>query len=152
MSSLSKSMYEYTEHHQCQTCFVQFPTNEKLLSHLDEYKLLERRLVAALEECRMHLDLSYNLTLVECITPEGDNDINELNCPSCDREPLRSEAALLRHYETHVPCYEACPCCRDVYTQVSKFRRHYDDRVSRSPQALFIQHWHRRRPRESKRA
>ncbi|KAL2165880.1 hypothetical protein VTG60DRAFT_3694 [Thermothelomyces hinnuleus] len=140
---------EYLQHLQCQTCFVSFATNRELVGHIEEYRYRERLLVAELERCRLHIARLDELTGGNDSDNDGDGEDDDedddddddddqaqnngdgptaqLHCayPGCRRKsPFTTRSNLIRHFQTHIQCYEPCPFCHEVITQAYKFINH----------------------------
>ncbi|KAH6614579.1 hypothetical protein B0J18DRAFT_439688 [Chaetomium sp. MPI-SDFR-AT-0129] len=121
---------EHMQHLQCQTCFVYFPTNQELVRHIGEYRDRERLLLAELERCRMHtarLDGPRNDNDGVDNDDNGDPAENEHVCPyhGCGRKSsFTTRSNLLRHFQTHMECFEVCPFCFETFTQVYRFANH----------------------------
>ncbi|PVH70791.1 hypothetical protein DL98DRAFT_577699 [Cadophora sp. DSE1049] len=148
---------EHMQHSQCQTCFVHFPTNQELIQHIEEYRSEERLLVARLERCRLHLAQSYDIGRGEADDEDRDGEDDDhdgkdddheptapdqLQCPArgCKRvNPFTTRGNLVRHFQTHIQCYEMCPSCQEIFTQVDRFVRHDCKHRSDKPKDIYIQ-------------
>ncbi|KAM5357022.1 hypothetical protein ACJZ2D_016695 [Fusarium nematophilum] len=139
---------EYKEHRQCQTCYVQFPTNSQLRAHVEDYRSRERLLLAELERCRMHL-APLNTSGEEEEEEEEEEDepgsssqSNPLLCPfkPCSRsEPYTSRGNLVRHCKTHVDCFEMCPFCHEFFVKVNQYDRHNHKSNPDDPKSIFME-------------
>ncbi|KAK1658514.1 hypothetical protein BDP55DRAFT_637745 [Colletotrichum godetiae] len=137
-------MGENSQKTQCQTCFAVFDKHQTLRDHVDAYQREAHALMARLREVQAHLppldeqNQACHGSLNEDDRDFDDNDdedtdrddfadLDGLICPypTCDRkEAFKTKQAQIRHYETHVPCYEICVFCRDSFVQVRKYIAH----------------------------
>lgn len=144
---------EHMQHCQCQTCFVHFPTNQELIQHIEGYRSTERLLVAKLERCRLHLAQSYDINSDDDDGDDRDEEDDDhepttrpdqLQCPfrGCRRvERYTTRSNLVRHFQTHIECYEMCPFCQEIFRRVHSFVRHdCSDRSKDTPKDTYMQY------------
>ncbi|KAM5361006.1 hypothetical protein ACJA88_014624 [Fusarium oxysporum] len=132
---------EYKQHLQCQTCFVRFSSNQHLLDHIEDYRARERLLLAELERCRMHLEKP-NSEEQDDDESASHSPSDPLTCPyrSCSRnDPYTSRGNLVRHFQTHVDCYETCPFCFDPIVKVHRYNRHHHESSPDDPKSIFME-------------
>ncbi|KAK1690430.1 hypothetical protein BDP55DRAFT_349117 [Colletotrichum godetiae] len=119
---------------QCQTCLATFSAPQELHAHLEAYRSQERTLATQIERCRAHMTLATELpethdldgaSLTVCRSNYHGSHSRRI-CPydGCNLAPFKTRQTLIRHFETHVPCFEVCVYCFDRLTTVSTFRKH----------------------------
>ncbi|KAK1722915.1 uncharacterized protein BDZ83DRAFT_408407 [Colletotrichum acutatum] len=129
---------------QCQTCFAAFDTIQNLRDHVGEYQREAHALMARLREILAHLppldkqrppshgnldegDRDLGADDGEDTDKDDSADLDGLFCPypACDRgQAFQTKQAQIRHYETHIPCYEICVFCRYSFVQARKYIAH----------------------------
>ncbi|CZT10262.1 uncharacterized protein RAG0_14789 [Rhynchosporium agropyri] len=118
---------EHTKHKQCQTCFVDFSTNEELTDHIEAHRFEESLLVAKLERCRRHLPpIDHADDEIRDSEDSNHEPFARFQCPDprCEQKVFTTRSNVVRHYREHVPCYETCIYCQEVFTRVDRFTRH----------------------------
>ncbi|KAK1843038.1 hypothetical protein CCHR01_14343 [Colletotrichum chrysophilum] len=139
---------EYTQHRQCQTCYVHFSSSHELTDHIERYRSRERLLLAELERCRMHIAqcddaISNKGSGDDCTEGADQGLLAALNCPfdGCERtEPYTTRGNLVRHFQKHVQCNEICPFCGEVFRQVHRYLRHDCKGKEDESKKVFVQH------------
>ncbi|KAJ3573568.1 hypothetical protein NPX13_g4653 [Xylaria arbuscula] len=100
----------------------------------------EQLLIQELHQCRLHIERAASTGYDNSdLSDDGDNtdEITHLSdthndrkppfyCPhiECDRkQPYTTRGNLVRHFATHIACYELCTC-GEVFTRAHRFLRH----------------------------
>ncbi|PVI02630.1 hypothetical protein DM02DRAFT_653294 [Periconia macrospinosa] len=129
----------------CQICFKPFGTIQALRDHIGDFQARQleiQQLTARMLEAQAHLPSLENQHHAICNDDGGGTDNDEdddggddagsgdhprLQCPypACDREKLfNRRQGLLRHFQSHVQCYETCVFCRTSFNRVRLFLIH----------------------------
>ncbi|KAG8413001.1 hypothetical protein J3458_013422 [Metarhizium acridum] len=118
---------------QC-TCSANFPTNDALEAHIQEYRSREPYLRNELARCQNHAiscendDLEENCGEREEAERAGRRKPRDCPDTSCDRhsQSFTTRQRLRRHYQTHIGCDEICVLCGKRFTTVSAYIQHID--------------------------